>query len=201
MSPRTISTRSGAEPPPRGGEGCSVMAAPGVKALQVAGPTGSSLPPPPRPCKAAAPMPASPAPRGYFGIGVEGVSKPMNLGALLRTAHAFGAAFAFAVAPDLRYREARRSDTSATPEHLPFYTFSGPTALMLPRGCALVGVELLDEASALPSFRHPQQAAYVLGPERGSLSAELVALCDFVVRIPTRFCVNLSVAGALVMYD
>ena len=146
-------------------------------------------------------MPASPAPRGYFGIGVEGVSKPMNLGALLRTAHAFGAAFAFAVAPDLSYREARRSDTSATPEHLPFYTFSGPTALMLPRGCALVGVELLDEASALPSFRHPQQAAYVLGPERGSLSAELVALCDFVVRIPTRFCVNLSVAGALVMYD
>ena len=64
-----------------------------------------------------------------------------------------------------------------------------------------MGVELLDEASALPSFRHPQQAAYVLGPERGSLSPELVALCDFVVRIPTRFCVNLSVAGALVMYD
>jgi tRNA G18 (ribose-2'-O)-methylase SpoU len=27
---------------------------------------------------------------GNFGIGVEGVSKPMNLGALLRTAHTFG---------------------------------------------------------------------------------------------------------------
>ena len=34
---------------------------------------------------------------GYFGIGVEGVSKPANVGALLRTAHAFGAAFAFTV--------------------------------------------------------------------------------------------------------
>ena len=35
--------------------------------------------------------------RGYFGIGVEGISKPMNLGAILRTAHAFRASFAFAI--------------------------------------------------------------------------------------------------------
>ncbi|MEX2009990.1 MAG: TrmH family RNA methyltransferase, partial [Dongiaceae bacterium] len=28
--------------------------------------------------------------RGYFGIGVEGISKPMNLGNLMRSAHAFG---------------------------------------------------------------------------------------------------------------
>jgi len=27
------------------------------------------------------------------------------------------------------------------------------------------------------------------------------SLCDYVVRIPTRFSVNLGVAGALVMYD
>jgi tRNA G18 (ribose-2'-O)-methylase SpoU len=146
-------------------------------------------------------MRIQPGPRGYFGIGVEGVSKPMNLGALLRTAHAFGASFAFAIAPDLRMREAKRSDTSAAPEHLPFYSFASRAELMLPQGCALVGVELLEEAADLPTFRHPQQAAYVLGPERGRLSADLVSLCDHVVRIPTRFCVNLSVAGAIVLYD
>jgi tRNA G18 (ribose-2'-O)-methylase SpoU len=147
-------------------------------------------------------MGASPAPpRGYFGIGVEGVSKPMNLGALLRTAHAFGASFAFAIAPDLSMRHAKRSDTSSAPEHLPFYTFASPAELMLPQGCALVAVELIEGAEALPSFRHPRQAAYVLGPERGSVSPELVALADFVVKIPTRFCVNLSVAGAIVLYD
>lgn len=139
--------------------------------------------------------------RGYFGIGVERVSKPMNLGALLRTAHAFGASFAFAIAPEGRMREAKRSDTSSAPEHLPFYVFASVGELMLPKGCALVGIELLDEAKDLPSFRHPRQAAYVLGPERGSLSPELLAICDFVARIPTRFCVNLSVAGAIVLYD
>ena len=146
-------------------------------------------------------MRPSPAARGYFGVGVEGVSKPMNLGALLRTAHAFGASFAFTIAPDLRLRDVKRSDTSHAPHHLPFYTFASVEELMLPRGCALVGVELLDEAAELPSFRHPQRAAYVLGPERGSLSAELTRVCDFLVRIPTRFCVNLSIAGAIVMYD
>ena len=35
--------------------------------------------------------------RGYFGIGVEGVSKSANAGALLRTAHAFGASFCFTI--------------------------------------------------------------------------------------------------------
>ena len=37
--------------------------------------------------------------RGYFAIGVEGISKPMNLGNLLRSAHAFGASFFFTIAP------------------------------------------------------------------------------------------------------
>ncbi len=35
--------------------------------------------------------------RGFFGIGVERISKPMNLGSLLRTAHAFGASFVYTV--------------------------------------------------------------------------------------------------------
>jgi hypothetical protein len=73
--------------------------------------------------------------------------------------------------------------------------------MALPRGCAMVGVELLDDAVDLPSFRHPLNAAYVLGPERAGLSAPLLARCDHVVRIPTRFALNLAVAGALVLYD
>ena len=35
--------------------------------------------------------------RGYFGIGAEGVSKSANIGALLRTGHAFGASFCFTI--------------------------------------------------------------------------------------------------------
>ncbi len=139
--------------------------------------------------------------RGYFGIGVEGISKPMNVGALVRTAHAFDASFVFAIAPAVDPEAFAASDTSHAVRAMPFYSFPTVAALTLPARCRLVGIELLDEAVELPSFRHPVQAAYVLGPERGNLSPELVERCEFVVRIPTRFSINLSVAGALVMYD
>lgn len=138
--------------------------------------------------------------RGYFAIGAEGISKAMNLGNLVRSANAFGASFVFLVDCRCARRDAA-SDTSRAEVALPVYDMAGPAALQLPRGCRLVGVELVDDAIDLPSFRHPLQAAYVFGPERGSLSPAMLARCDHVVRIPTRFCINLAVAGAVVMYD
>lgn len=139
--------------------------------------------------------------RGYFGIGVEGLSKAHNAGSLFRTAHAFGAAFVFTVGAVYSRREVEQTDTSKSFGHVPLYEFPGPKELRLPKGCRLVGVELAEDAIELPSFRHPHAAAYVLGPERGSVSPGLQALCDFVVKIPTRFCLNVGLAGALVMYD
>ena len=139
--------------------------------------------------------------RGYCGIGAEGVSKSANMGALLRTAHGFGAAFCFTIGAGFDARAGRTSDTSDTPAHVPLWRFADVASLRLPRECVLVGIELLDEAVDLPSFRHPLNAAYVLGPERSGLSDALRAQCRHVVRIPTRFALNLAVAGALVLYD
>jgi tRNA G18 (ribose-2'-O)-methylase SpoU len=139
--------------------------------------------------------------RGYFGIGVEGISKQMNMGSLMRTAHAFGASFLFTIGSTYDPNEAGRADTSDAPQNVPLYAFETVEALRLPEDCELVGVELLEGAIDLPSFRHPRRAAYVLGPERGSLSPALVAHCSHVVKIPTKFAINLALAGALVMYD
>jgi tRNA G18 (ribose-2'-O)-methylase SpoU len=139
--------------------------------------------------------------RGYFGIGIEGVSKPMNLGSLLRTAHAFNASFVFTIGALFDKREVLLADTSDAAASVPLHEYKELASFTLPRGCKLVGIELLDEAADLPSFRHPTQAAYVLGAERASLSPDLVARCDHLVRIPTRFCINVAMAGALVMYD
>lgn len=139
--------------------------------------------------------------RGFFGIGVEGISKQMNLGSLMRTGHAFGASFLFTVNPSYSRREARYADTSASDGSVPLYKFDKVTDLMLPEKCTLVGIELIDDAIDLPSFHHPKSCAYILGPERGSLSPEMLARCDMTIKIPTKFCINVALAGALVMYD
>jgi tRNA G18 (ribose-2'-O)-methylase SpoU len=138
--------------------------------------------------------------RGYFAIGVEKISKPMNVGNLVRSSHAFGASFFFTVGAQYRASEAR-SDTSNAPEHMPIYNWATLDDMVLPVGCSLVGVELTDDAIELPSFGHPLRAAYVLGPERGSLSPAMLARCRYVIKIPTAFCINVAMAGAIVMYD
>ncbi|WP_018995740.1 RNA methyltransferase [Hirschia maritima] len=139
--------------------------------------------------------------RGYFGIGAEGISKPMNMGALMRTAHAFGASFFYSVNADHRVRNTNWSDTSKSYKNIPYYNWDSIDEMELPKGCHLVGIELTDDAIELPEFKHPRAAAYVLGPEKGSLSPAMVEKCKHVVKIPTKFCINVSLAGALVMYD
>ena len=125
----------------------------------------------------------------------------MNGGALRRTANAFGASFFFTINAHPKVREAYNSDTSRSFDHVPYYPWDSPETMLLPKGCQLVGVELTDDAVELPRFQHPQAAAYLLGQERGSLSPAIIARCAHVVQIPTKFCLNVGLAGALVMYD
>ena len=67
------------------------------------------------------------------------------------------------------------SPTPPTPRSMCRYGASQTQALDVPQHCVLVGVELLDDATDLPSFRHPVNAAYVLGPERSGLSPAMLA--------------------------
>src|SRR3546814_19244104 len=72
------------------------------------------------------------------------ISKPMNLGALMRSAHAFGASFFFTVEAAFNAKEAKLADTPDAAKHLPLYTYSAVAELALPLGCALVGVSSED---------------------------------------------------------
>lgn len=139
--------------------------------------------------------------RGYFGIGVEGISKEQNVGTIIRSAHSFGASFFFTIDPAINVEGFRASDTSDAFDHLPYYQYDTPDKLELPMACTLVGVEFVEESIPLPSFRHPTRAAYVLGPEMGHLSPAVMKQCDHIVKIPMKFCVNVGVAAAILMYD
>jgi len=139
--------------------------------------------------------------RGYFGIGVEGISKEQNVGTIARSAHAFGASFFFAVAPAVDINALRVSDTSDAFDHMPYHEYQSISDFTLPMECQLVGIELTQESIEMPSFRHPARAAYVLGPEMGHLSPVMQEQCAHIVKIPMKFCVNVGVAAAITMYD
>jgi len=144
--------------------------------------------------------------RGYFAIGIDNASKKGNMGNLIRTAHAFGAAYAFAVNPKVEYHSGETvtrdfTDTSKSHQAIPFFNYASASEIEVPQGCKIIGIEITDESIDLPSFKHPLQAIYVLGGERSSLSEGMRARCDQFIKIPTKFCLNVATAGAIVMYD
>ena len=144
--------------------------------------------------------------RGYFAIGIDQASKAGNVGNLMRTAHAFGASFVFAINPKVVSHTGELVtkdyvDTSKSHMQLPFFNYMCAAELDVPQGCKVVGIELTEDAVELPSFKHPTQAIYVLGGERSSLSPDMLARCDMTIKIPTKFSLNVATAGAIVMYD
>ncbi|MDX1934258.1 MAG: TrmH family RNA methyltransferase [Capsulimonadales bacterium] len=71
----------------------------------------------------------------------------------------------------------------------------------LPSEAEPVAVEVRAQSESLPEFVHPANAVYVFGPEDGSLDRSVLTRCHRFVRIPTRHCLNLSVAVGTVLYD
>jgi tRNA G18 (ribose-2'-O)-methylase SpoU len=139
--------------------------------------------------------------RGYFAVGIVGGKSPENLGGLWRSAHAFGADFLFTVGA--RYPRRHPTDTSDAAKHVPLWEFRGWAAFReaCPLGADIVGIELSDAAHALPRFRHPERAVYVLGAEDRGLPEEAMRGCDRIVQIPGALCLNVATAGSIVMYD
>jgi tRNA(Leu) C34 or U34 (ribose-2'-O)-methylase TrmL len=64
-----------------------------------------------------------------------------------------------------------------------------------------VAVELTPSSENLIYFEHPENALYVFGPEDGSLPSVAKRHCHRVVQIPTRHCLNLSMAVGTILYD
>ena len=140
--------------------------------------------------------------RGYFAVGIHGCKTESNVGSLWRSATLYGAAFVFTVGH--RYRP-QASDTPRTPLHTPLFQFASVDDLVehLPSECPLVGVELNEDAHALPSYGHPERVAYLLGAEDHGLPAEVMDRCHQVVSIPSARpqSMNVACAGSVLLYD
>ena len=140
------------------------------------------------------------AKKGYYGIGIYHSKNILNIGTLWRTANVFGAAFIFTIGR--RYKQ-QSSDTMNTPQTIPLYEYVDFDSFKknLPKLCRLVAVEINDSAKNVINYIHPTQAAYILGAEDYGMPDEILDKCHDVIKIPGYSCLNVSVAGSIVLYD
>lgn len=135
-----------------------------------------------------------------FSIGIVNPKREVNLGTLMRSAAILGASSVFTIGA--RYRH-QCSDTLKAYRWIPVMGFDSVEDYKksAPYDWVPVGIEISESASKLEAFCHPKRCVYFLGAEDSGLPKEVMSFCKYIVRLPGEFCLNVSVAGSIVMYD
>lgn len=139
--------------------------------------------------------------RGFYGVGIYHPKTNVNIGTLWRSAYIFGASFIFTIGR--RYTK-QASDTMCSPRHIPLYDYLSFEEFKenLPYLARLICAEINQKSKALKDFKHPHQAAYLLGAEDYGIPEKI--LSDSIVlqiESPESHCLNVSTAGSIIMYD
>jgi tRNA(Leu) C34 or U34 (ribose-2'-O)-methylase TrmL len=138
--------------------------------------------------------------RGFFGIGIYNTKTEANVGVLWRSAHNFGASFIFTIGN--RYKQ-QASDTTKAWKNIPLYHFQSYDKLKeyVPSSANIVAIEQSENSLSLVSFVHPERCIYLLGAEDYGIPQEILLTIHNIVHIDTPMCLNVGVAGSIVMYD
>ena len=139
-------------------------------------------------------------------VVADGVSDPVNLGAITRCADQFAADLLLIP----RRRAARVNDTvmrvsAGAAAHLATVTVANIAAALQQLkaiGCWIYGADLRGEA--VDQVRFPARVALVVGAEGGGLHGLVRSRCDHLVRIPTAGQVdslNVGVAAGIALYE
>ena len=137
--------------------------------------------------------------KGWFAIGVYRPKTIENLGTLWRSARNFGAAYIFTIGH--RYKK-QASDTTHTWQSTPLFQYPdfGTFLASRPTDCPIIGVEQSETSCALDGFTHLPRSIYLLGAEDNGLPPTIQEKCQAIVHISTPMCLNVAVAGSIVMY-
>ncbi|WP_017217893.1 RNA methyltransferase [Pseudoalteromonas sp. NJ631] len=136
----------------------------------------------------------------FVAIGLVNPKSPTNVGGVLRAAGCYDAQAIYFSGN--RYARAAKyhTDTKNVADNIPIKQVDDFISLKV-AGRALVCVELVEGATPLPQFVHPDNALYIFGPEDGSLPQEIVDAADAVVYVPTTGCMNLAATVNVLLYD
>lgn len=133
-------------------------------------------------------------------IGLVNPKSPANVGMVMRAAGCYEATTVFY--SGVRFERAQKfaTDTKDAGRKI---ALVGVENLLddIPHNATLVAIELIEGATPLMDFVHPDNAYYIFGPEDGSIKKELLDHCQHVVYIPTIGCMNLAATVHVVLYD
>lgn len=133
-------------------------------------------------------------------VGLTNPKSPSNVGAVMRAAGCYRVDEVLYTGK--RYAQAAKfsTDTKNMSEHIPLTSVQSFIE-SIDKKIEIVCVELVEGATPLPHFIHPQNALYILGPEDGSICQKVVNQSDHVVYVPTVGCMNLAATVNVVLYD
>ena len=135
--------------------------------------------------------------RGFAAIGLHQPKDALNVGSVLRAAHCYSASMV--AYSGKRYRPAK-TDTMASYRHIPLIA-AEDVFDVIPHDCVPVAVDLLEGATDLTNYVHPERAFYVFGPEDGTLGKAITSRCRDRVFVPTAYCMNLAACVNVILYD
>jgi len=147
----------------------------------------------------------------HVSIGLTNPKSPSNVGAVMRAAGCYsvdqvlytGHRYAHAA----KYVDKKNNtDTKNARDKIPLLaleSFENITKQLktLPQGTKVVCVDLVEGATPLPHFEHPDQAFYIFGPEDGTIAQKIINSADSVVYMPTVGCMNLAASVNVLLYD
>lgn len=142
--------------------------------------------------------------KAQIAIGLTNPKSPSNVGAVMRAAGCYQVDEVLYTGQ--RYAQAAKfsTDTKNVSARIPLTSvksFIKEKSQNQHVHQQLVCIELVEGATPLPHFTHPESALYVFGPEDGTLSQEVIDQADHVVYIPTHGCMNLAATVNVVLYD
>lgn len=133
-------------------------------------------------------------------IGLSNPKSPANVGAVMRAAGCYRVDSVFYTGE--RYPRALKFNTD-TKDARSSISLQGVDCFLehIPEDTKLICVELVEGATPLPEYRHPDKAFYIFGPEDGTLGQSVIDRADAVVYVPTVGCMNLAATVNVVLYD
>jgi tRNA(Leu) C34 or U34 (ribose-2'-O)-methylase TrmL len=138
-------------------------------------------------------------------IGLTNPKSPSNVGAVMRASGCYQVDGVFYTG--VRYARAAKfnTDTKDASQNIPLVGvesfLSDAELTKLDAETKIICVDLVEGATPLPAFVHPEKAFYIFGPEDGTISQNVIDQADAVVYVPTVGCMNLAASVNVLLYD